>query len=134
MISEADDNGLSYNRLIDKSSGMNFLVDTGADISLIPKRFVFKTQVSSLKFFAANRTKINTYGSKILILDLGLQRSFKWKFCIAEVQKPILDADFLGHYAILVDIKNKRLLDSVTGLSFKGKLSKVNHLSVCNFS
>ncbi|XP_070169423.1 uncharacterized protein [Polyergus mexicanus] len=30
-----------------------------------------------------------------------------------------------------VDIKNKKLLDSVTGLSFKGKLSKVNHLSIC---
>ncbi|XP_070170800.1 uncharacterized protein [Polyergus mexicanus] len=32
---------------------------------------------------------------------------------------------------VRIDIKNKKLLDSVTGLSFKGKLSKVNHLSIC---
>ena len=130
---EANDNGPYNNRLIvfDKSSGLNFLVDTGADVSLIPKRLVSKTQVSSFKLYAANGTKINTYGSKSLILNLGLRRVFKWKFCVADIQKPILGADFLSHYGILVDIKNKRLLDSVTGLSFKGKLSKVNHLTVC---
>ncbi|KAL6429491.1 hypothetical protein ACFW04_008275 [Cataglyphis niger] len=31
----------------------------------------------------------------------------------------------------LIDIKNKQLLDSVTVLSFKGKLSRVYHLTVC---
>ncbi|KMQ86124.1 gag-pol polyprotein, partial [Lasius niger] len=130
---EANDNGPHNNRLIvfDKSSGLNFLIDTGADVSLIPKELVSKAQVSSFKLYAANGTKINTYGSKTLILNFGLRRVFKWKFCVANLQKPILGADFLSHYIILVDIKNKRLLNSVTGLSFKGKLSKVNHLTVC---
>lgn len=119
MDFEADNNGLPYNRLIilDKTSGIYFLVDTGADVSLIPKRMVPRAQVSSLKLFAANGTKIDTYGSKILNLNLGLRRTLKWKFCVADIQRPILGADFLSHYAILVDIKNKRLLDSVTGLT-----------------
>lgn len=60
---EADNNGLPHNHLIvsDKSSGVNFLIDTGADVSLLPKRFVQKAQVSSLKLFAANGTKIDTF-------------------------------------------------------------------------
>lgn len=133
---EADNNGLPCNRLIisDKASKIYFLVDTGADVSLVPRRLVSHCQPSSFKLFAANGSKINTYGSKTLALNLGLRRDFKWRFCIADVQRPILGADFLSHYGILVDLKNKRLLDSVTGLSHKGKLSSVFHLSICTTS
>jgi len=55
---EASDNGLTNNnnRLIytDKSSGLHFLVDTGADISLIPRKFWRKLSPASIKLFAAN--------------------------------------------------------------------------------
>ena len=129
-------NGLINNRLIitDKYSGLSFLIDTGADISLVPKRSVSNAQSSSLKLFAANGTKIDTYGSKTLALNLGLRRVFKWKFCIASIQRPILGADFLSHYGLLVDMKRKRLIDTVTGLTHKGRLSKINHLTVCTTS
>jgi len=50
----------------------------------------------------------------LLTLNLG-RRVFKWKFCIVDVLHPILGADFLGHFALLVDLKNKRLIDNITG-------------------
>lgn len=130
---ETADNGSPNNRLIitDRTSRLNFLIDTGADISLLPKKLTRCAKPSSLKLFAANGTTINTYGSKTYVLNFGLRREFKWKFCIADIQRPIIGADFLSHYGLLVDIKNKRFLDSVTGLSNKGKLSKIQHTTIC---
>jgi len=57
----ASDNGLINNRFIfsDKSSG--FLMDTEADISLIPRRFCPKLSLTSITLFATNSSVINTY-------------------------------------------------------------------------
>lgn len=54
---ETADNGLPSYRLIvtDKSSHLSFLVDTGADISLVPKKFVHCAKLSSLKLFAFHK-------------------------------------------------------------------------------
>lgn len=125
-------NGSSNNRLIihKKSSGFNFLIDTGANISLVPKKF-FPKAYSSMKLFATNGFEINTYGLKTLTLNLGLRRIFKWKFCIPNIHRHILGADFLSHFGILVDMKNKKLIDSITGLSNKGRLYNINHFTVC---
>jgi len=133
---EAAYNGLPCHRLVifDKSSNLHFLVDTGADISLLPKRVLFKPLTTNFKLFAANGTQISTYGSKTLSLDLGLRRNFRWKFCIADIQRPILGADFLGHFNLLVDVKNKRLIDSVTGLKHFGKIQEVFQVSICTTS
>jgi len=79
LRSEATSNGSSGNRLIifDKTSNLNFLIDTGADISLLPKKVLFKPLPINLKLFAANDSQIDTYGFKTLILNLGLRRTFK---------------------------------------------------------
>lgn len=112
--------------VLDKDSGLRFLVDTGADISLLPRNRISKAkQPSNFHLFAANGSRINTYGSKILTLNLGLRRVFKWEFCIADVQKPILGADFLKHYALLVDIRNRRLVDNITQMKINGIVSQV---------
>ncbi|KOC61824.1 hypothetical protein WH47_06162 [Habropoda laboriosa] len=60
---------------------------------------------------AANGTPIATYGTKTLTLNLGLRRDFTWRFVVADVSKPIIGADFLAHYGLLVDIRNQRLID-----------------------
>lgn len=67
--------------------------------------------------YAANNTKINTYGEQTLELNLNLRRPYKWKFIIADVSKPIIGADFLCHHELLVDMKNRKLVDNVTKLS-----------------
>ena len=50
-------------------------------------------------------------------LDLGLAKSFTWKFTIAEVTKPIIGADFLRYFGLLVDVGRKRLMDAETFLT-----------------
>ena len=46
--------------------------------------------------FAANGSPIATFGELTLELDLGLRRSFHWRFTVADVTRPILGADFLS--------------------------------------
>ena len=77
--------------------------------------------LSDYKMYAANGSTINTYGVRIFELDLGLRRAFTWKFVIADVAKPIIGADFLDHFGLLVDLKRRRLLDNTTSLSSRGK-------------
>lgn len=66
--------------------------------------------------YAANGTEIPVYGTKILKLNLGLRRDFVWSFVIAEVNSPIIGSDFLTNYELLIDLKNKQLIDSKTNL------------------
>ncbi|KAG8174352.1 hypothetical protein JTE90_028717 [Oedothorax gibbosus] len=68
-----------------------------------------------MKLFAANGTSIPTFGEKLLQVDLNLRRSLPWPFGIAAVCHPILGADFLKNFGLLVDMKNNRLIDTSTG-------------------
>lgn len=80
----------------DKKTGTRLLVDTGADISVLPKSFAKGKRIpTDIKLYAANGTIMHTYGNQLLELDLGLRRKFVWSFTIADVTMPILDADFL---------------------------------------
>lgn len=109
---------------------MTFLIDTGADISVIPKIYAphAKSQ-NDLTLFAANGTKIATYGTKRIALDLNLRRQFYWSFVIADVRQPIIGVDFLKHFDLLVDAKNHRVIDAKTKLSSNGQLPKHDSLS-----
>jgi cleavage and polyadenylation specificity factor subunit 1 len=107
--------------LADRTTKQNFLIDTGADISVLPKTFAPQAKSSdTLLLFAANGTKITTYGTKRLTLDLNLRRPLLWSFVIADVKQPIIGIDFLRHYNLLVDAKKGRLIDSFTKLDTQG--------------
>ena len=58
---------------------------------------------------AVNSTSIPTFGTRSLTLTLGLRRTFRWPFIIADVRKPVLGADFLHHFNLLVDVKHHKL-------------------------
>ena len=94
--------------IIDKTFGVRFLVDTGAEVSVIPpSRTERKHSQQAFTLQAVNNTAITIYGYKSLTLDLGLRRTFRWIFIIADVQNPILGADFLRSYSLLVDMKQQ---------------------------
>ena len=76
-----------------------------------------------LTLMAVNETPIRTYGKRSLTLNLGLRRSLPWIFIIADVQKPILGADFLRHFGLLVDMQHSQLIDAHTHLHIQGILS-----------
>lgn len=104
------------------ASGRHFLVDTGAEVSIIPPSSSDRTahHHSQFSFQAVNSTHIPTYGVRSLTLDLGLRRTFRWTFIVADVKKPILGADFLSKFSLLVDVRHCRLSDTTTHLKVQG--------------
>lgn len=109
--------------ITDFNSKVQFLVDTGADLCVYPKTFLKGPRArTNYELFAVNNSLISTYGFLVLTLDFKLRRTFSWKFVVADVSKPIIGADFLSHFGLLVDIRNNRLLDNVTSLSVVGEV------------
>ncbi|GFT99448.1 retrovirus-related Pol polyprotein from transposon 297 [Trichonephila clavipes] len=95
--------------LLDLKSGQKFLIDSGSEICVIPPSPTMnKSPQSNLSLFAANNTKIPAYGMVRKELNLGLRRPFIWTFIIADVSSPIIGADFLKHFNLLIDLKKKR--------------------------
>ena len=64
-------------------------------MSVITPTAADRMRRKELTLQAANSTSITTYGSRSRTLDLGLRRTFRWIFVIADVAMPILGADFL---------------------------------------
>ncbi|GFT48817.1 transposon Ty3-I Gag-Pol polyprotein [Nephila pilipes] len=117
--------------LSDRTSRSKYLIDTGADVSVIPLTTASQhLPPASLQLFAANGTVISTYGQQLVTLDLGLRRVFKWPFIIAAVSQPIIGADFLRHYRLLVDIRHGRLVDSLTKLQAQGTVQQGNNSAI----
>ena len=111
--------------ITDHNSGYRFLVDTAAEVSLIPASTLEREhQQIGFSLQAANNSSIATYSTHCPTLNVRLQRSLPWIFIIGDVQNPILDADFLRHFQLMVDIKGKKLIDTVTCLLVQGVSSR----------
>ncbi|GBL82098.1 Retrovirus-related Pol polyprotein from transposon 297 [Araneus ventricosus] len=63
-----------------------------------------------------------------LELDIGLRRSFIWSFLVAHVSDPIIGGDFLEGFELLIDVRNRRLLDGRTSLFVKGMVKRTKSL------
>ncbi|UYV61001.1 hypothetical protein LAZ67_1003054 [Cordylochernes scorpioides] len=108
----------------------SFLLDTGAEISVLPPRPEDRRRgPTKFTLTAANNSPIKTYGERFLNLDLGLRRDFKWRFIIADTNKAILGADFMEHFGIIPDIKGKFIIDSLTKLRKRASITNFNSLS-----
>ncbi|XP_064485982.1 uncharacterized protein LOC135398507 [Ornithodoros turicata] len=102
-------------------SGTRFLVDTGAEVCVIPASADDIRRCAPLNTLqAVNATPITTFGEKLVTLNLGLRRVFRWVFILAKVPHAILGADFLAHFGLLVDMSRRRLIDTTTNLSVQG--------------
>ena len=108
----------------DFHSKVIFLIDTGAEVSVLPKSFSSPEieQVDPLiQLSAANNTPIKIYGSLLFTINFNLGRTFTYKFIIADISKPIIGADFLSHFDLSVRLRNRTLVDHVTSTSCKGQ-------------
>jgi hypothetical protein len=118
--------GPTANRLFvtDKLTRTEFLFDTGSDLCVYPRSKVLgQPSKTNYMLFAANGSPIYPYGPLTLSLDLGLRREFSWRFIVADVAPPIIGVDFLAHYSLLIDVRRRQLIESVTTLTTPGKLS-----------
>lgn len=101
----------------DKKNKLLFLIDTGADVSVVPKTVAKTFKLNKdFQLTAANGSVIKTYGSLVVQVELGLKRIYSHKFILADVNKPIIGADFLAKHGLLPDLRNKRLIDPTTSL------------------
>ncbi|GJQ86702.1 hypothetical protein Trydic_g294 [Trypoxylus dichotomus] len=108
----------------DSNNKTIFLVDSGVDISVLPYSKCGKhLKPAKRTLYAANGTNIRTYGEKLLNLNLSLRRALDWPFVIANVSTPILGANFLSHFGLLLDICDACLRDAITQLQVNGTAS-----------
>nr|VZI27513.1 unnamed protein product [Spirometra erinaceieuropaei] len=102
--------------LWDRIAGAKFLVDSGAEVSVVPPTPAERKHRSSFCLTAANNSSIPTFGQRSITLDLGLRRIFRWVFIIADVSVALIGADFLAHFNLLDDLKNRGVVDCITDL------------------
>ncbi|CAK9814075.1 Transposon Ty3-G Gag-Pol polyprotein [Anthophora plagiata] len=132
-VNAAHDDGSVSRRILatDKRSKISFLVDTGADLCVYPRdRLRGPWTKCKYELSAANGAQIAAYGTITVNLDLALRRNFTWRFVVADVSTLVIGMDFLSHYGLLVDPRNKRLVDSVTCLSSVGHTANSNVASI----
>ena len=125
---------LSHSKLLyvaDKGHKCRYLIDTGAAVSVLPKSCANGiSDADSLPLVADNNSTIHTYGNSKRVVDVGLKREYPWTFIVADVQQPIIGADFLIHYNLLVDLRSRCLRDMRTGLAIAASLSSIKPLSL----
>ena len=92
-----------------KINKMKFLIDTGSIVSIIPSKNFRNLPEQDGTLLAANLSKIPTYGTQALKVDLGLGSKMSWEFIIADINQPIIGVDFLTHHSISVDVSNKQI-------------------------
>ena len=88
-----------------ESSGIEFLVDSGAAVSVLPKSYLqsspeLKTHVPVVAITATGRP-IETCGSRMLTFNV-IGEKFVHKFIVANVDLPILGWDFVSTYGLQI--------------------------------
>ena len=84
----------------DKNSDMYFLIDSGADVSVL--LLTSSSMPATGTLVAANGSKINTYGAKTITLDFSVF-VVEHSFLLADVPRPILGADFFAKHSLLIN-------------------------------
>ena len=89
----------------DFNTSVNFMVDTGSAVSLLPCSRSAGDKRLTGHMTAANSTLVPTYETIPLTVTFG----FKWNFLRAGVSCAILGLDFLTHFGFVLDLANKTL-------------------------
>ena len=108
--------GRSQSRLLyvwDRHAGHKFLVDTGAQISVFPASAQDRCGQKTEPLVAANGSQIDTFGKRTISFDLGF-RKFQWSFVLANVNRPMLGADFFCSNHLLIDVYTRHIIDATT--------------------
>ena len=117
--------GKSLLYAIDKNSNYEFLIDSGASMSILPVRQIDKKNVNhELNLYAANGSVIKTYGERLLYVDFGFQELLPWIFTIADVSTPIIGSDFLDIHDISIHLRRKQLTHVPSGSTIISNLKQ----------
>ena len=114
--------------IFERNSGRHFLIDSGADESVIPATHFDRHSPQSAGLVAANGTPIRTYGRRTVPISFSSHHHVHHPFWIADVAQPLLGADFFRDNHLLIDIPRRRLIDR-TGFTYPASLSSAP--SIC---
>lgn len=98
------------------------MIDTGAAVSLIPSNSLNFLHFSSIspsvvRLNTADGRQLTVTGEcQLKLCSRILRREFSWNFVIANVSQPIIGADFLSNFGLLVSCAESKLIDSTTKL------------------
>lgn len=126
-------NSLLY--IKDQTDDFNYLIDTGASVSVIPVRPCDKKHKDpNFQLQAANGSTIKTYGERLLFVDIGFPEFLPWKFTVADVKNPIIGNDFLRNHDISIHLRKQLLTQNATNTTVAAQLTECPSLLpiVCN--
>ena len=92
-------------------SGREFLVDSGASVSVFPGPS--SSSGDGFRLLTADGSPIFCSGSRLIPLRFSCgsrSRVYTWEFQLAPVSVPLLGADFLKHFNLMVDVKGRKLV------------------------
>ena len=116
----------------DLRNGRQYLVDTGAEFSILPASFEDKRRLPPLENLeAANGSLVHVYGRRNTTLNFGQGKTYTHTFLLADVTKPLLGVDFFNSNNIGIDTKGRRMYDISSGDWFGGGSSASSGKTIC---
>ena len=94
---------------------LNFIVDTGASITILPTKFSggLCLDPTAVHLSSTGGQHIPCHGEAQVEIKIHLLHiAFKWNVVIANVINPLLGKDFLSNHGLLVDCTNNRLINT----------------------
>ena len=96
---------------IDTRDGTKYLIDSGAVYSIVPPTEQQRSAgPNAWRLEAANGSEIPCFGLTEREIFLG-DRPFPFTFIVADVQQSIIGADFLSHFYLAPNLRDKSLID-----------------------
>ncbi|XP_049519403.1 uncharacterized protein LOC125943898 [Dermacentor silvarum] len=121
--------------VVDRITGTRLLVDTGAELSILPETAQHRRRGKSISsLIAVNNTAIASYGVQSMTIDIGLSRTYRSLSVVADVRIAILGADFRSHFNLDVSVRDRHLKDNVTSLAVLGLKSDLSSCGICTFN
>lgn len=114
IVSSVGHNGKRLLFIQDRRTGLKYLVDTGAEVSVLPaapQDIVPGAKGPELQ--GPSGAAIRTYGTRTVPVTVNTQ-SYDWTFVIADVSNALLGSDFLCAHGLMVDLQGRRLMNSTT--------------------
>ena len=82
------------------------MVDTSAEVSIIPHTGPDLSRTPNFNFIVANGSRIKSYSFRQIVLMIN-DSKYTWCFQVADVHKSNLGTDFFHVHGLLVDLTNK---------------------------
>lgn len=101
----------------DRISDVQILLDTGADITLLPRGAVERLGVlplDNLRYELAGFDGSKSFAPVVVIDMIFLNRAFRGRYLLIEEERGILGRDILNHVALLFDGPRQQWSENVS--------------------